>query len=62
MFNFKVNVSIFIYLFIWNFLLLKLTHSVESIFTTPDVFITSKLNQQKIMNQTEVIFYMIPMN
>ena len=46
MFNSKVNVTIF-FVFIFGIFCFRATHSVESIFTTPDVFITSKIKPTK---------------
>ena len=46
MFNSKVNVSILI-VFLFGIFCFRVTHSVESIFTTPDVFITSKIKPTK---------------
>ena len=46
MFNSKVNVTIF-FVFLFGFFCFRVTHSVEPIFTTPDVFITSKIKPTK---------------
>ena len=46
MFNSKVNVSIF-FVFLFGIFCFRVAHSVEAIFTTPDVFITSKIKPTK---------------
>ena len=46
MFNSKVNISILI-VFLFGIFCFRVTYSVESIFTTPDVFITSKIKPTK---------------
>ena len=46
MFNSKVNVTI-IFVFLIGIFCFRVTHSVEPIFTTPDVFITSKIKPTK---------------
>ena len=59
MLNFK---SSFIFLFISIAFLSFKVVSAESIFTTPDVFVTSKIKPTKDYDSDRGIFYMIHMN